>query len=72
LRFLCTLGPYKLRRAFRGNGKAIIVGGASGMARATAEMLVRDGAHVAILDRPQSKGEEGRRDDRRRNALLRL
>src|SRR5262249_11491911 len=38
--------------------KAIIVGGASGMARATAEMLVREGARVAILDRPASKGEE--------------
>ena len=38
--------------------KAIVVGGASGMARATAEMLVREGAQVAILDRPSSKGEE--------------
>ena len=38
--------------------KAMIVGGASGMARATAEMLVREGATVAILDRPSSKGEE--------------
>ena len=38
--------------------KAIVVGGASGMARATAEMLVRDGARVAILDRPSSKGDE--------------
>jgi NAD(P)-dependent dehydrogenase (short-subunit alcohol dehydrogenase family) len=38
--------------------KAIIVGGASGMARATAEMLVRDGARVAILDRPSSRGAE--------------
>jgi NAD(P)-dependent dehydrogenase (short-subunit alcohol dehydrogenase family) len=38
--------------------KAIIVGGASGMARATAELLVREGARVAILDRPSSKGEE--------------
>ncbi|HZR79981.1 MAG TPA: SDR family NAD(P)-dependent oxidoreductase [Candidatus Binatia bacterium] len=38
--------------------KAIVVGGASGMARATAEMLVREGARVAILDRPSSKGEE--------------
>ena len=37
---------------------AIVVGGASGMARATAEMLVREGARVAILDRPGSKGEE--------------
>ena len=38
--------------------KAVIVGGASGMARATAEMLVREGARVAILDLPSSKGEE--------------
>jgi NAD(P)-dependent dehydrogenase (short-subunit alcohol dehydrogenase family) len=28
------------------------------MARATAEMLVRDGARVAILDRPTSQGEQ--------------
>jgi NAD(P)-dependent dehydrogenase (short-subunit alcohol dehydrogenase family) len=38
--------------------KAIVVGGASGMARATAEMLVGQGAQVAILDLPSSKGEE--------------
>ena len=37
---------------------AIIVGGASGMARATAELLVREGARVAILDRPTSPGEQ--------------
>ena len=37
---------------------AMVVGGASGMARATAEMLVREGARVAILDRPGSQGEE--------------
>ena len=37
---------------------AMVVGGASGMARATAEMLVREGARVAILDRPGPKGEE--------------
>jgi NAD(P)-dependent dehydrogenase (short-subunit alcohol dehydrogenase family) len=37
---------------------AMVIGGASGMARATAEMLVREGARVAILDRPVSKGEE--------------
>jgi NAD(P)-dependent dehydrogenase (short-subunit alcohol dehydrogenase family) len=36
---------------------ATVVGGASGMARATAEMLVREGARVAILDRPASNGE---------------
>ena len=38
--------------------KAIIVGGASGMAKASAELLVANGASVAILDRPQSKGAE--------------
>ena len=38
--------------------KAIIVGGASGMARAAAELLVQAGASVAILDRPQSAGAE--------------
>jgi NAD(P)-dependent dehydrogenase (short-subunit alcohol dehydrogenase family) len=38
--------------------KALIVGGASGMARAAAELLVERGATVAILDRPQSAGAE--------------
>jgi len=38
--------------------KALLVGGASGMARATAELLLREGAQVAILDLPTSKGEE--------------
>ena len=37
---------------------AIIVGGASGMARSTAEQLGAKGARVAILDRPQSAGAE--------------
>jgi NAD(P)-dependent dehydrogenase (short-subunit alcohol dehydrogenase family) len=37
---------------------AVVVGGASGMARATAEMLVREGARVAILDLPTAKGDE--------------
>jgi NAD(P)-dependent dehydrogenase (short-subunit alcohol dehydrogenase family) len=37
---------------------AVVVGGASGMARATAEMLAREGARVAILDLPTSKGED--------------
>jgi len=36
---------------------AVVVGGASGMARATAEMLVREGAQVSILDLPTSAGE---------------
>jgi NAD(P)-dependent dehydrogenase (short-subunit alcohol dehydrogenase family) len=33
---------------------ALIVGGASGMAKASAELLAAKGAKVAILDRPQS------------------
>jgi NAD(P)-dependent dehydrogenase (short-subunit alcohol dehydrogenase family) len=37
---------------------AVVVGGASGMAKATAEMLVREGAQVSILDLPASKGAE--------------
>jgi len=35
---------------------AVVVGGASGMAKATAEMLVREGAQVSILDLPTSEG----------------
>ena len=38
--------------------KAIIVGGASGMAKASAELLTERGASVAIIDRPQSAGAE--------------
>jgi NAD(P)-dependent dehydrogenase (short-subunit alcohol dehydrogenase family) len=38
--------------------KAMIVGGASGMARASAEMLAERGASVAILDLATSAGEE--------------
>ncbi|MEB3031868.1 SDR family NAD(P)-dependent oxidoreductase [[Mycobacterium] nativiensis] len=37
---------------------AIIVGGASGFGKASAESLAKRGASVAILDRPQSKGKE--------------
>jgi NAD(P)-dependent dehydrogenase (short-subunit alcohol dehydrogenase family) len=37
---------------------AVVVGGASGMAKATAEMLVREGAQLAILDLPTSEGAE--------------
>jgi short-subunit dehydrogenase len=36
--------------------RAMIVGGASGFGRATAEALVKRGATVAVLNRPQSKG----------------
>ena len=38
--------------------KAVVVGGASGMARATAELLTKKGATVAILDRPSSAGAD--------------
>jgi NAD(P)-dependent dehydrogenase (short-subunit alcohol dehydrogenase family) len=38
--------------------KAVVVGGASGFGRATAEALAKRGATVAVLDRPQSKGQE--------------
>jgi NAD(P)-dependent dehydrogenase (short-subunit alcohol dehydrogenase family) len=37
--------------------KAIVVGGASGFGKATAEALAKAGASVAILDRPQSDGK---------------
>jgi len=37
--------------------KAIVVGGASGFGKATSEALVKAGASVAILDRPQSEGK---------------
>lgn len=41
------------------NGKfAVVVGGASGMGKATAEALASAGAHVAILDRDGSDGKE--------------
>ena len=38
--------------------KAVIVGGASGMAKASAELLHRKGADIAILDLPASAGAE--------------
>ena len=38
--------------------KAVVVGGASGMGRATAERLAAGGASVAILDRDSSDGRE--------------
>ncbi|MFA1546036.1 SDR family NAD(P)-dependent oxidoreductase [Actinomadura chokoriensis] len=38
--------------------KAIVVGGASGMGRATAELFAASGASVAVLDRPGSGGDE--------------
>jgi len=38
--------------------KAVVVGGASGFGRATAESLIARGADVAILDRAQSDGKD--------------
>ena len=38
--------------------KAVVVGGASGMAKASAEMLRERGASIAILDLPDSAGAE--------------
>ena len=38
--------------------KAVVVGGASGMAKATAEMLHQKGADIAILDLPTSPGAD--------------
>ena len=40
------------------NGKkAVVIGGASGMGRATAELLAERGADVAVLDRESSDGK---------------
>ena len=38
--------------------KAVICGGASGMAKATAQLLRQKGADIAILDLPSSAGAE--------------
>jgi NAD(P)-dependent dehydrogenase (short-subunit alcohol dehydrogenase family) len=38
--------------------KAVVFGGASGMGRASAELLAARGAEVAVLDRPGSAGSE--------------
>lgn len=38
--------------------KVVVVGGASGMGRATAELLAAGGADVAVLDREGSEGKE--------------
>ena len=42
--------------------KAVIVGGASGMARASAQLLHERGASVAILDLPTSAGDEAAKE----------
>ncbi|HEY1706332.1 MAG TPA: SDR family NAD(P)-dependent oxidoreductase [Trebonia sp.] len=38
--------------------KAVVIGGASGMGRASAELLAARGASVAVLDRPGSGGDK--------------
>src|SRR4051812_8414936 len=38
--------------------RAVVIGGASGMGRATAERLAAQGAKVAVLDRESSAGAE--------------
>ncbi|WP_030326363.1 SDR family NAD(P)-dependent oxidoreductase [Streptomyces sp. NRRL B-3229] len=38
--------------------KAVLVGGASGMGRASAQLLAAGGAHIAVLDRLESAGAE--------------
>src|ERR1700677_3785711 len=42
--------------------KAVIVGGASGMARASAKLLHERGASIAILDLPKSAGAEAAKE----------
>lgn len=41
---------------------AIVTGGASGLGRATATRLVRNGARVTIADLPNSKGDDVARE----------
>lgn len=41
-----------------GDKKAIVVGGASGMGQASAELLARLGAQVAVIDRESSAGAD--------------
>jgi hypothetical protein len=50
--------PREERTVEIGGKKAIIVGGASGMAKSSAELLHQKGAQIAILDLPTSAGEE--------------
>src|SRR6201991_516911 len=38
--------------------KAVVVGGASGFGRATAQSLAKRGASVTVLDRPNSEGQK--------------
>ena len=45
--------------------KAVIVGGASGMAKASAELLHQKGADIAILDLPEHGRGRGRQGTRR-------
>src|SRR5215207_1905945 len=54
-----SAAPRRGRRQMKIDGiKAMVVGGASGMARATAERIAAGGGKVAILDRGNSAGAE--------------
>src|SRR5580704_16754383 len=55
---LCRTQHRKEPRVEIDGKKAVVVGGASGMARASAEQLRAKGASVAILDLPTSAGAE--------------
>ncbi|MFD6309170.1 SDR family NAD(P)-dependent oxidoreductase, partial [Streptomyces sp. NPDC060223] len=44
------------------SSSALITGGASGLGRATAELLAASGAHVVIFDLPSSDGEAVAKD----------
>lgn len=62
--FLCFLKarfPVSLRQRetkMASRFVCLVTGGASGLGRATAQRLVRNGARVIIADLPSSKGQE--------------
>jgi NAD(P)-dependent dehydrogenase (short-subunit alcohol dehydrogenase family) len=53
-----STNPIRRKQMEIAGKKAVVVGGASGFGRATAEALAKRGARVAILDRPNSAGQE--------------